>query len=97
MWLSEPGDEGEQGGPASLPGQAQLRHSPYPAWEAAGHDSDSELAELEDDEEEEEDEEQTELAKELLRSVRGKCLGEGGGGDSGRPCRGPRFYPWSGN
>lgn len=64
--------EPEEQGQAGLPGQAH--HSPSStAWEV-GHDSDSEIADLE----EEEEEEQMELAKEVLRRVRGKCIGEGG-------------------
>ncbi|XP_041754760.1 calmodulin-regulated spectrin-associated protein 1-B isoform X2 [Coregonus clupeaformis] len=54
------------------------RHSPFPtgittAW--VGRDTYSEIANLE-----EEEEDQMELAKEVLRRVRGKCLGEGGEG-----------------
>ncbi|XP_071009583.1 calmodulin-regulated spectrin-associated protein 1-B-like isoform X2 [Oncorhynchus clarkii lewisi] len=53
-------------------------YSPFPtaittAW--VGRDSYSEIANLE---EEEEEEDQMELAKEVVRRVMGKCLGEGG-------------------
>ncbi|XP_031658615.1 calmodulin-regulated spectrin-associated protein 1-B isoform X2 [Oncorhynchus kisutch] len=55
-------------------------YSPFPtaittAW--VGRDSYSEIANLEEEEEEEE-EDQMELAKEVVRRVMGKCLGEGG-------------------
>ncbi|KAM4634070.1 calmodulin-regulated spectrin-associated protein 1a [Polymixia lowei] len=58
---------------AGHPGQ--VNHGPfYTAWEVS-HDSDSEIADLE--EEEEGEEEQMELTKEVLVKMRGKCLEEG--------------------
>ncbi|XP_030004806.1 calmodulin-regulated spectrin-associated protein 1a isoform X12 [Sphaeramia orbicularis] len=49
-------------------------HSPFSSQEV-GLDSDSDIADLEEDEEEED---QMELAKDMIKRVRGKCLRDGG-------------------
>ncbi|XP_071322600.1 calmodulin-regulated spectrin-associated protein 1-B-like isoform X2 [Trachinotus anak] len=49
-------------------------HSPFSSVQEVGHDSDSDIADLEDDDEEDD---QIELTREVIRRGKGKCVEEG--------------------
>lgn len=72
--ISPSGKKHSQGFFLHLSGEPDS-HSPLPTASEVGHDSDSDIADLEEDEEEND---QMELLKEVGKRGKGKCSGEGG-------------------
>ncbi|XP_056258808.1 LOW QUALITY PROTEIN: calmodulin-regulated spectrin-associated protein 1a [Seriola aureovittata] len=71
--ISPSGKKQSEGFFLHLSGESDC-HSPFSSTLEVGHDSDSDIADLEDDDEEDD---QMELTREVIRRGKGKCLEEG--------------------